>query len=378
MYKMKKAGKNTGFTLIEVMIALAITAIVMTAMISVFTQNSKVFSMQTELSKSQNNARASLEALSRDIRMAGFTNLANSGDSFAQGEFSGGSGQIYLYPILGIKDGPNTIVGTDDFGSMAANEAIYIKGQYGDVADAIEIWGCFSRKSVALDANPKIEENSTRLEVAENGNKYFLPGDTVLGPDYSVPGWLLVGQIGKACFQEVDSSSSATGNSIPLLDLLCDEFDDPSMPAKNTVSPIFRRIFYVSTTDADGDGKIDNTLYGMNCFANTCDYSDTSTSNIPYAYNIEDMQLTYDVEDPLNNDEIVTRNIFCNPCKVTSVNITLRVRLNRPNEVDDDGDGQPDNPMTRSYSTTVFIKNMGLGYAINNTTCKSVPDCIEG
>jgi len=65
------AGRD-GFTLIELIIAMALGLIVLGAMYSVFTIQNKHFSSQEQIVEMQQNARMAIEIISREIRMAGY------------------------------------------------------------------------------------------------------------------------------------------------------------------------------------------------------------------------------------------------------------------------------------------------------------------
>lgn len=82
MGKANKAGKSTrdargrfseaGFTLIEVMTAMIILAIAMTAAYATFQFQHAAFTVQNRVAEAQQNLRAVLEIMGRDIRMAGY------------------------------------------------------------------------------------------------------------------------------------------------------------------------------------------------------------------------------------------------------------------------------------------------------------------
>jgi len=65
------ANRN-GFTLVEVLVAMAIGAMVVTAAYSLFFTSNRTSMVQEELSEAQQNARVAMERLARDIRTAGF------------------------------------------------------------------------------------------------------------------------------------------------------------------------------------------------------------------------------------------------------------------------------------------------------------------
>ena len=64
-------SSNKGFTLIEVLIALAVTSIIMAGAYMAFDSQQKTTVAQTNVSDMQLNLRAALDFISRDIRLAG-------------------------------------------------------------------------------------------------------------------------------------------------------------------------------------------------------------------------------------------------------------------------------------------------------------------
>ena len=65
--------KNTaGFTLVEVLIAMAITMVIMAGAYTVFNSQQRTTTVQTNVSDAQQSLRTAMDFISRDIRMAGF------------------------------------------------------------------------------------------------------------------------------------------------------------------------------------------------------------------------------------------------------------------------------------------------------------------
>lgn len=62
----------TGFTLVELMMALSISGIVLTAGYHMFTGQRQTYSLQNEIAQMQQNVRASEHMIVREIRMAGY------------------------------------------------------------------------------------------------------------------------------------------------------------------------------------------------------------------------------------------------------------------------------------------------------------------
>ena len=69
---MGESNKQSGFTLIELMIVLTLSLFLMLAVIQIFSANSQNFRFSIAFSRMQENGRLALDELARDIRMAGF------------------------------------------------------------------------------------------------------------------------------------------------------------------------------------------------------------------------------------------------------------------------------------------------------------------
>lgn len=65
-------GNCKGFTLVELMIAMAISGVVFMAAFKIFTNHQQQYAAQLDVTEMQQNIRVALNLLSRDIRMAGY------------------------------------------------------------------------------------------------------------------------------------------------------------------------------------------------------------------------------------------------------------------------------------------------------------------
>ena len=81
MKHLKRKGKkalhpspesNRGFTLIELLIAMSVGLVLLGAMYGVFTTHSKIFGTQEQIAEMQQNVRAAMDMMTREIRMAGY------------------------------------------------------------------------------------------------------------------------------------------------------------------------------------------------------------------------------------------------------------------------------------------------------------------
>lgn len=67
-----------GFSLVELMIAMAIGVMLLSGILTIFTSSRKSFDLSNEISGIQENARFAVERLASDVRMAGFQGCATS------------------------------------------------------------------------------------------------------------------------------------------------------------------------------------------------------------------------------------------------------------------------------------------------------------
>ncbi|MCP3892116.1 MAG: prepilin-type N-terminal cleavage/methylation domain-containing protein [Desulfobulbaceae bacterium] len=78
-----KLLKSQGFTLVELMIAIAVGGVVLTAIVVFFARSLNVYTRENVRAELQQEMRAALEVMARDIRMAGYDPM-RSGDFFVK------------------------------------------------------------------------------------------------------------------------------------------------------------------------------------------------------------------------------------------------------------------------------------------------------
>lgn len=92
---------NAGFTLIEVLIAMCVSMFIMASAYSVFLSQQKSTTAQTSISDIQQNLRAAMDFLTRDIRVAGYAGPNNG----AGGNF--GFVDVLFHDFDGVTQNPN-------------------------------------------------------------------------------------------------------------------------------------------------------------------------------------------------------------------------------------------------------------------------------
>ncbi|MFA4910267.1 MAG: prepilin-type N-terminal cleavage/methylation domain-containing protein [Desulfobacteria bacterium] len=104
-----------GFTLIEIMIALAIAGILLVSIYNLYISQSRTYTVQEQVSEMQQNARVAMNIISRDIRMAGFNPTGATFNGLTYG-----TSQIQIKADL---NGNGTISGADEDITYALNTA---------------------------------------------------------------------------------------------------------------------------------------------------------------------------------------------------------------------------------------------------------------
>jgi len=94
-----------GFTLIELLIAMAISGVVLGAISTIFISQRSTYALQEQVTEMTQNARAAMEALMREIRMAGFN---------ANGAFNGITYHATQLRILSDFDEDGFTTGVDE------------------------------------------------------------------------------------------------------------------------------------------------------------------------------------------------------------------------------------------------------------------------
>jgi prepilin-type N-terminal cleavage/methylation domain-containing protein len=115
----EEKAKNQGFTLVELLVAMAIATVILTAIFSTFKSQQDSYVVQSQLAMTQQNVRGAMQLISRDIQMAGY--YTNFETSIITMNWDGMGADESMYPIIyardnisavgdGIKDNTDLIV----------------------------------------------------------------------------------------------------------------------------------------------------------------------------------------------------------------------------------------------------------------------------
>lgn len=108
--KKLKKHSQIGFSLVELMVALALGLLISAGVVTVFISAKQDYQVQDAISQVQENARFSLEFLAHDIRMAGFSGCNNNMPTANSVENAGGVVGDFEEGIQGFEgDGSSTL-----------------------------------------------------------------------------------------------------------------------------------------------------------------------------------------------------------------------------------------------------------------------------
>ena len=175
LYYLSK-NKENGFTLIELLIAMTIGLIILTALSSTFLMQRKIYDVQEQIVEMVQTARAAMDMMTREIRMAGYdpSGLANAGIVTVT------SNSINF--TLDITDDAETGPPDGDTGDSNENITYSLYTE-----DGIQKLG---RKSTSTAVNQPVAENVEDLQISQSGNSInvsLIARTYKPDPDYTDP-----------------------------------------------------------------------------------------------------------------------------------------------------------------------------------------------
>jgi len=171
--------RNDGTSLIEILISLVISSILIAALYRTFTSNQKTYTVQEQVVDMQQNLRMAADRVVKEIRMAGFGNVA----MVLPATFSGKTFNNVLNPDNGSLTFvlANVSVGTlTTQAAMGQNTIIFTPDPNGDPDLNTGDRGCISIGGV---------ESHKITSVVDNGTKTVTLNDTLLYNHPSIVAW---------------------------------------------------------------------------------------------------------------------------------------------------------------------------------------------
>ncbi len=336
--------KQSGFTIIELLIAAAI-GLFMTAIIAgLFINMRGSFRYQEDFSRLQENGRFAMEAIARDIRMAGYNGCGSISD-FANVVNNGGTNPFLNFssPLIGY-DGSNLSTFPD-----ALTDAGAIDG-----SDAIVLLGVDTSSELVVQShNP----NSAQI----NTNTHTIPAGTMM---------LITDCSHTALFQMTGPSSASKtnvvhntgtgspGNCTKFLGASCPNEKSYQYKPGASLLQIYSNAYFVAPSSTGTT----NSLYSMSMAG--------QTTGTPAAREliegVQGLQITYGIDtngdrsaDSLGN----TATAVADWTKVVSVQVSILVKSTKDNLTSTEqtesfnGTEVKDHRLQKIFTQSVTVRN---------------------
>ena len=149
MKPQKNISRQTGMTLVEVMIAMLLGVFLMGGVLQVFASSRQTYRVHEATSRMQENGRMALEVLSRDIRMADFWGCASDPSNFVNNLDTTGTGYVdFLAGGIG---------GTE--GAAGAPDSLMLRGGIDSGLSVEPPYGPQASANIKIQANNGLEQD---------------------------------------------------------------------------------------------------------------------------------------------------------------------------------------------------------------------------
>lgn len=314
--------KTGGFTIVELLVAMTISLIVMAAIFSTFKSQQDSYVVQSQVSVTQQNLRAALFMITRDIQMAGyFTDFVSGTYPFqTNGEILDG---VTIRPLMYSKDNVTTIAGVKNNTDIL----VIIKGS-----------GTFRELAAGEFATPGDETTaSLSLNSLDTDLQYI-----------SASGHNKFGFLAKKDLNRAEIFEVAAGNNFEFPSGLLDNYSEGDFVGK--VDVIIYRI-----EDTDSGPTLTRRNLG------------TDTAYNPIAEDVDNLQFSYILSDGTEKFDL---NTLTDVPKIRAVKVFILARTdNKIRDYKDPNSYQlgnysipstNDGYMRRLLSATVTTRNIGL------------------
>ena len=359
MMNPKSHRPEAGFTLVELLIAIAISGIVLAAVFSLFVYQNRAYIQQSDLARNQAQLRSALQAMSRDVRLAGYTGIPLGFDR-----------EPNLYAVA-----PWPMTGSTT--KFPTGPQPRVDSQYGQ-SEAIEVWGNFLRQTATLHADYSAGANviTVTWPVVNSVSQHILVDGNVKR--------ILIGNANSVSYHEITALTD--GNTVATLTI------NPGlgfpMFTGDIVAPIIRRIYFVAdATQTVGAvteqvGTLFQRTYmvdpsitsvsarygnGEDCFQDEALADHIDYLNVRYYLSVLGPDGSPSNEVDTSADGVGAQtNGPSNPCRINSIDLRLVSKTYPPSTAQ----GQKAaSPLILDQTQNVQVRNVGLG----RWTCSVTP-----
>lgn len=314
-----------GFTLIELMVSLTIGMMIVITIGYVYLGASRTFRAMNASSRMQENARFSIERISHDIRMAGFTGCSYTTTANVLNNPSAWQYKLFDQPLVGYESGVSTFPGGitplrgDAFSVLRANnDKEYIVDTHNPLSAQFQLMANHDIKQgeilVVTDCShaavfqmTNVNTNNTIKTVNHNTGGALTPGNCTKGFGLPIP-----------------SPCTANGTSY-------------TFPAGSRILRLSGVTYFIQT-DTDGEPGLFRQTLGYD--PNT---GNAVTTPVELVEGVEDMQVLYGIDTDITPDGAVNSYLRANEvdaltlgdkwARVLSVRISLLMVSGKDNNI---------------------------------------------
>lgn len=231
--------KQSGLSLIELMIAMVIGLVLMLGVSQVFLSTRNVYSNQDAISRLQETGRLAMEFMARDTRMAGYTGCASASASATTFFKRTSSATVFNRLDVGVEGLNNTASVATAYAlspvPVNGSDVLVIRSAYGS---GVAVTATNAGTSISVDASSPTAVEAGACAAGANRVSGICPGDTVVISDCA-----------KATVFTV--SSIADGGTITATTVIPEEY----RPDTDTQAEVVQGntiIYYVATSPTTG------------------------------------------------------------------------------------------------------------------------------
>jgi type IV pilus assembly protein PilW len=369
---MKQVVKQSGFSVLELLIALTLGLVVVAGIIQLFTGNSRTYEIVNAQARLQENARYSFQFITRAARTAGYRGCAPEPLNVAKG-LIGGWDDIPEYNLRDAIDGfeangdgtygPTDLVGLPR-STGGVNSRVHIAGNgvdrnVLDPASDIMIFRSLERPLARLAQT--LQPTGDPIVQTPNGVPSFAVNDVVVVADCEQAAMFKVTTaVAGADETTLEHTTVAAGNAFDNGENIVTEAGDivpatlsllgRSYGAEAVVARIETTIFFVAPS---------TQLNNANDSVNSLWQKSGNNAPIELVQGVDNLQVLYGIDStPL--DGVANVNRYQTIDNVADLNAVVAVRVALDvNSVDALAE-LGGNPLRRSFSKTISLRNTGV------------------
>lgn len=354
--------RNRGFSLVELMLALALGLLVIAGIVRLFSSNSETYAVLNSQARLQENARFAFDFVSRSARTAGYFGCAPEPANIVRG-LRGGWAQIPEYNMTQTVQGHEG--GTGGSFSPSLNSLpggtgtnVHISGNGIDTSTIVDGTDVLVLRSLrnARRLAEVLQPNGTPVVTAPNNQSAISAGDVALVADCEQAALFHVSNVATASNKaQLTVASAAAGG---LFENRA-QVDTPTGLQAFSFSPLSQAYGREAVL-----GRVETTVFyiapsvsqdnrGVNPLALW--QKQGSAAPVELVVGIEDMEILYGVDTTLNDgianaNQYLEYNNVADPAQIVALRVTLAV-----NSVDTLS--AIGGPLRRTFSKTLLLRN---------------------